>query len=381
MPPYGFELINRRIAQLSAEGVDVIRLDMGSPDMPPPPPVIERLQRSAANPTYHSYGSYRGLPAFREAVANYYARRFGVLLDPDKEILPLIGSKEGIVNLALAFLDRGDAAIAPDLNYPAYTMGTLMAGGDVILMHLDPARNYAPDLNALRDHPDLRRAKLLWVNYPNNPTGATCDLSLYEELIAFCRQHGLLLCSDNPYAEVVYDGYRAPSALQVEGALECTVEFMSLSKLYNMAGWRLGACLARREVIEALLTIKSNMDSGHFRPIYEAGALALNETPQSWIDARNAVYQARRDALLAACPSIGLSAFKTSGSLYVWARVQDGDDTAYVGAALERARVSLTPGSMYGLAGKGYVRLSVGVADERLGEAIARLQTWYAQKD
>ncbi len=381
MPPYGFELINRRIAQLSAEGVDVIRLDMGSPDMPPPPPVIERLQRSAANPTYHSYGSYRGLPAFREAVANYYARRFGVLLDPDKEILPLIGSKEGIVNLALAFLDRGDAAIAPDLNYPAYTMGTLMAGGDVILMHLDPARNYAPDLNALRDHPDLRRAKLLWVNYPNNPTGATCDLSLYEELIAFCRQHGLLLCSDNPYAEVVYDGYRAPSALQVEGALECTVEFMSLSKLYNMAGWRLGACLARREVIEALLTIKSNMDSGHFRPIYEAGALALNETPQSWIDARNAVYQARRDALLAACPSIGLSAFKTSGSLYVWARVQDGDDTAYVGAALERARVSLTPGSMYGPAGKGYVRLSVGVADERLGEAIARLQTWYAQKD
>lgn len=380
MPPYGFELINRRIAQLSAEGIDVIRLDMGSPDMPPPPPVIERLQRSAANPTYHSYGSYRGLPAFREAVANYYARRFGVQLDPDKEILPLIGSKEGIVNLALAFLDRGDAAIAPDLNYPAYTMGALMAGGAVILMHLDPARNYAPDLDALRQQPDLRRAKLLWVNYPNNPTGATCDLSLYEELIAFCREHGLLLCSDNPYAEVVYDGYRAPSALQVEGALECTVEFMSLSKLYNMAGWRLGACLARREVIEALLTIKSNVDSGHFRPIYEAGALALNETPQSWIDARNAVYQARRDALLAACPSIGLSAFKTSGSLYVWAKVQDGDDAAYVGAALERAQVSLTPGSMYGPVGKGYVRLSLGVADERLSEAIARLQAWYADE-
>lgn len=380
LPPYGFELINRRIAQLSASGADIIRLDMGSPDMPPPPPVIEMLQHSAANPKYHSYGSYRGLPAFRKAVADYYARRFGVQVDPDKEVLPLIGSKEGIVNLALAFIDRGDAAVAPDLNYPAYTMGTLMAGGDVILMHLDPERDYAPDLEALRDHPDLRRAKLLWVNYPNNPTGATCDLALYERLIAFCREHGLLLCSDNPYAEVVYDGYRAPSALQVEGALECTVEFMSLSKLYNMAGWRLGACLARREVIEALLTIKSNMDSGHFRPIYEAGALALNETPQSWIDARNAIYQARRDALLAACTEIGLSAFKTSGSLYIWAQVQDGDDTAYVQAALEQAHVSLTPGAMYGPAGKGYVRISVGIEDNRLQEAIARLKTWYANR-
>ncbi|RMF51008.1 MAG: aminotransferase class I/II-fold pyridoxal phosphate-dependent enzyme [Chloroflexota bacterium] len=378
MPPYGFELINRRIAQLSAAGADIIRLDMGSPDMPPPQPVIEMLQRSAENPNCHNYGSYRGLPAFRKAVADYYARRFGVQVDPDTEVLPLIGSKEGIVNLALAFLDRGDAAIVPDLNYPAYTMGALMAGGDVILMHLDPERNYAPDLQALRQHPDLRRAKLLWVNYPNNPTGATCDLNLYAELIAFCREHDLLLCSDNPYAEVVYDGYRAPSALQVEGALTCTVEFMSLSKLYNMAGWRLGACLARREVIEALLTIKSNVDSGHFRPIYEAGALALNATPQSWIDQRNAIYQARRDAILAACPSIGLSAFKTSGSLYVWARVADGDDTAYVQAALEQAQVSLTAGSMYGPAGKGYVRISVGVEDSRLQEAIARLQRWYA---
>jgi LL-diaminopimelate aminotransferase len=378
MPPYGFELINRRIGQLTAEGADIIRLDMGSPDMPPPQPVIEMLQRSAQNPKFHSYGSYRGLPAFRKAVAAYYERRFGVQVDADKEVLPLIGSKEGIVNLALAFIDRGDAAIAPDLNYPAYTMGALMAGGDVILMHLDPARNYEPDLDVLRGQPELRRAKLLWVNYPNNPTGATCDLALYEKLVAFCREHRLLLCSDNPYAEVVYDGYRAPSALQVDGALECTVEFMSLSKLYNMAGWRLGACLARREVIEALLTIKSNMDSGHFRPIYEAGALALTETPQSWIDARNAIYQARRDALLAACPSIGLSAFKTSGSLYVWARVEDGDDAAYVQAALEQAHVSLTPGAMYGPAGKGYVRLSVGIEDERLQEAIARLQAWYA---
>lgn len=198
LPPYGFELINQRIAQLSAEGADIIRLDIGSPDMPPPQPVIEMLQRSAANPKYHSYGSYRGLPAFRKAVAAYYERRFGVQVDPDKEVLPLIGSKEGIVNLALAFIDRGDAAIVPDLNYPAYTMGTLMAGGDVILMRLDPERSYAPDLDTLRAHPDLRRAKLLWVNYPNNPTGATCDLSLYEQLVAFCREHDLLLSFRQP---------------------------------------------------------------------------------------------------------------------------------------------------------------------------------------
>jgi LL-diaminopimelate aminotransferase len=380
MPPYGFELINRRITQLAASGVDIIRLDIGSPDMPPPPPVIEMLKRSADNPKFHSYGSYRGLPAFRKAVAAYYARRFGVQVDPDKEVLPLIGSKEGIVNLALAFIDQGDAVIAPDLNYPAYTMGTLMAGGEVIFMQLDPSRSYLPNLDALRAHPSLSRAKLLWVNYPNNPTGATCDLALYDALIAFCREHRLLLCSDNPYAEVVYDGYRAPSALQAAGALDCTVEFMSLSKLYNMAGWRLGACIARQPVIDALLVIKSNMDSGHFRPMYEAGALALNETPQSWIDERNAIYQARRDALLAACPSIGLTAFKTSGSLYIWAKVEDGNDAAYVESALDQAQVSLTPGAMYGPAGKGYVRLSVGIEDGRLQEAIARLQAWYAKR-
>lgn len=380
LPPYGFEIIGRKIQSMIAAGKDVIRLDIGSPDMPPPQPVIEMLKKSSDNPKNHSYGSYRGLPAFRKAVADYYQRRFGVSLDADKEVLPLIGSKEGIVNLAFAFVDRGDAVIAPDVNYPAYSMGTLMAGGEVIMAHLDPNRNYAPDLEALKVHPALERAKLMWVNYPNNPTGAVCDLSLYAELVDFCRERRILLCSDNPYAEVVFDGYKAPSALQVGGALDCTVEFMSLSKLYNMAGWRLGAVVGNREAVDALLTVKSNIDSGHFRPVYDAGVLALNETPEAWIDGRNAIYQHRRDKIMAALPEIGLSAPTPRGSLYVWAKVSSGDDEAYVHDALEQAYVSLTHGRMYGEAGAGYIRISIGVEDARLDEALTRLKSWHANR-
>lgn len=378
LPPYPFAVLGAKIGEMTAAGRDVIRIDIGSPDMPPPDAVIEALKKSASNPKNHSYGSYRGLPAFRKAVAGYYGRRFGVDLDSDREVMPLIGSKEGIVNLALAFVDHGDMVISPDLNYPAYTMGALIAGGGVILMRLDPARGYLPDLDALRQHPDLSRAKLLWVNYPNNPTGAVVDLACYEELVAFCRERRILLCSDNPYAEVVYDGYRAPSVLQVPGAKECAVEFMSLSKLYNMAGWRLGACVGNHEAIEALLVIKSNIDSGHFKAVYDAACVALNETPQSWIDERNAIYQARRDRIIAACPQMGLEAYKTPGSLYVWARVLDGNDSAYAEQLLDATGVSITPGIVYGEAGRGFVRLSVGMEDDRLDEALRRMKAWYA---
>jgi len=377
LPPYGFAVIGERIAEMTRAGKDVIRLDIGSPDMAPPQHVINALEKSAENPKNHSYGSYRGLSEFRKAVAGYYQRRFGVTLDSYGEILPLIGSKEGIVNLTLAYIDHGDVVIAPDLNYPAYTMGTLMAGGSIILMPLDPNNHYRPNLKAIVNHPDFPRAKILWVNYPNNPTGAVADLALYEELVAFCREHHILLCSDNPYAEVVFDGYRAPSVLQVPGAMDCAVEFMSLSKMYNMAGWRLGACVGNHDAIEALLVVKSNIDSGHFRPVYDAGIAALNETPQRWIDERNAIYQARRDRILAVCPEIGLEAYKTPGSLYVWARVQDGDDHGYMDSLLDKAFVSVTPGTMYGPAGAGYIRLSLGVEDDRLDEALKRMRSWY----
>ena len=377
LPPYGFAILVGRIQAMIATGQDVIRLDMGSPDLPPPDHVIEALSASASDPHNHSYGSYRGHPIFRQAVAAYYQRRFGVTLDPDREVLPLIGSKEGIVNLALAYVDRGDAVIAPSINYPAYSMGTLMAGGRVILAPLDPARDYRLDLDAIRAHPDLEHAKLLWVNYPNNPTGATADLAFYAELVAFCRQYGLLLCSDNPYAEIVFDGYQAPSALQADPEKSVTVEFMSLSKTYNMAGWRLGACVGNRDAIEALLVVKSNVDTGHFRPIYDAGAAALNDTPQAWIDARNARYQTRRDRILAACPRIGLEPFRSPGSLYIWARVVAGDDRQYTNAALERALVSFTPGSLFGEAGHGWVRISLAMQEHRLEEALDRLIRWY----
>lgn len=380
LPPYGFAIVGQKIAEMSAAGKDVIRLDVGSPDMPPPDHVLETLRQSVLDPTKHGYGSYRGHKVFREAVAAYYQRRFGVKLDESKEVLPLIGSKEGIVNLAQAYVDHGDEVIVPDLNYPAYSMGTIMAGGETIIMRLDPNNGFRPDLKSLREHPDLPKAKLLWVNYPNNPTGAVVDLNLYEDLVTFCRENRILLCSDNPYMEIVFDGYAAPSALQADPDKTCTVEFMSLSKTYNMAGWRLGACVGNREAIDALLVIKSNIDSGHFRSIYDAGAAALNDTPQSWIDQRNAIYQARRDKLLAVCPQIGLFPVRTSGSMYVWAKVKDGDDQSYVISALEQALVSITSGEMYGYAGRGYVRFSIGIADERLDEAVERLKVWYQRR-
>ena len=298
----------------------------------------------------------------------------------DREVLPLIGSKEGLVNLTLAFIDRGDAVIAPDVNYPAYSLGASMAGGDVIRLRLDPERGYKPDLDALRADPDLPRAKLLWVNYPNNPTGATVELDTYQELVAFCREHRLLLCSDNPYSEIVFDGYRAPSALQADPEKAVSVEFMSLSKTYNMAGWRLGACVGNRRAIDALLTVKSNIDSGHFRAIYDAGCAALDETPQGWIDARNAIYAARRDRIVAACAQIGLEPRPAKGSLYIWARVLGfgGDEQTWTARALQEAHVSITPGQLFGEAGAGFVRISVTVADERLDDALRRLERWYA---
>ncbi|HLY28763.1 MAG TPA: aminotransferase class I/II-fold pyridoxal phosphate-dependent enzyme [Aggregatilineales bacterium] len=375
LPPYGFAVLGQRIQDMTAVGKDVIRLDIGSPDLPPSEAVIEAFKRSASNPHHYQYGSYRGDPAFREAVAAYYKRRFGVELDPFHEILPLIGSKEGLVNLAVAYIDRGDAAIVPSIAYPAYMMGTIMAGGSVIDMPLDPDNGYLPDFDAIKG--DLSHAKLLWINYPNNPTGAVADLAFYERAAAFCREHNLLLCSDNPYCEIVFDGYQAPSALQAAGAKDCTVEFMSVSKTYNLAGVRLGACVGNAEAIHNLLNVKSNIDSGHWKAIYDAATYAINNTSQSWIDERNLRYQARRRRILDTLPHIGLEAFESPATLYVWARVPDGDDESYARAALEEAEVALTPGTIYGIAGAGYVRISLTMPEERLDAALARLRDWY----
>jgi LL-diaminopimelate aminotransferase len=375
LPPYEFAVLGQRIREMTKAGKDVIRLDIGSPDLPPPDSVIEALKASASDPTHHSYGSYRGDPAFCRAIAGYYQRRFGVELDPEREVLPLIGSKEGIVNLSIAYIDQGDAALMPDISYPAYRMGTLMAGGEVIEFPLIPDRGYLPDLNAMKA--DLSKADLLWINYPNNPTGAVADLAFYQEAVDFCHEHNMLLCSDNPYCEIVFDGYTAPSVLQIAGAKECAVEFFSVSKTYNMAGWRLGACVGNREAIDNLLIVKSNFDSGHFRPIYDAATVAINTTPDSWITERNARYEARRNRILEALPDIGLSAFKSPASLYIWAKVEDGNDQHYAERALTEAGVSIAPGRIYGKGGVGYVRLSLSVHETRLEEALTRLREWH----
>ena len=360
----------------------MIGLDIGSPDMPPPDCVIDELDRSARDPGHHGYAGYKGTPAFRQAIANYYQRRFGVTLDPETQVVPLLGSKEGIVNLSLAYLDHGDTALVPDVGYPSYTMGARLAGADFHYLPVDAAGGYLPDLDAVPADA-LSNAKLLWINYPNNPTGAVADADFYQRAVDFCNQHDLLLASDNPYVEVTYDGYVAGSALQARDALNCTVEFISFSKSYNMAGWRLGAAVGSTNAIKTLLQVKTNVDSGHFRPIYDAGVVALNQVSPGWIDQRNAIYQRRRDRILETLPQIGLSAQPPKGSLYVWAHVV-GDDFAdgasYAEAALNNAQVSVAPGQIYGPGGMNDVRISVGISDERLEAALDRLKSWYASR-
>jgi LL-diaminopimelate aminotransferase len=379
LPTYIFAVLGQRIQELTSRGIDVISLDIGSPDLPPPNHVINALDRSARNPKHHGYSGYRGIPAFRQAVAQHYQRRFGVALDPEHEVLPLLGSKEGIINLALAYVDRGDVALVPDIGYPSYSQGTRLAGGDVCWLPMTEANHYLPDWNIVP--PDiLQRAKIIWVNYPNNPTGATAEPEFYARAVEFCRSNDLILASDNPYVDVTFDGYCATSALQVPNAKECTVEFMSFSKTYNMGGWRLGAAVGNAQVLKTLLQAKSNVDSGHFRPIYDAGIAALTETDPEWIEERNKVYEMRRDRILAALPEIGLTAQKPKGSLYIWGRVEQGNGESYVDEALAQAHVALAPGSAYGPGGDEYVRISMGVSDNRLEEALERLKDWWAAR-
>lgn len=379
LPPYPLAVLNQRVRELNAQGMDVIGLDIGSPDMPPPEIVIEALDESIHHVGHHSYSGYKGTPSFRAAIARHYQQRFGIALDPNTQVLPLIGSKEGIVNLSLAYLDRGDIALVPSVSYPSYALGAQLAGAEVYWLPVNEKGGYLPDFDTIPVE-ILRRAKLLWLNYPGNPTGATAELDFYQRAVNFCSQHNILLASDNPYVDVTFDGYVAGSALQAENAQLTAVEFISFSKTYNMAGWRLGAAVGNAEGINTLLQIKSNTDSGHFEPIYDAGIIALEQVPRSWIDERNAVYQRRRDQILETLPRIGLSAQKTKGSLYVWAKVDEGTGSTYAEAALVNAHVSVAPGQIYGPGGMNYVRISLGTPDTRLNEALDRLEKWYSSR-
>ncbi|MEM6530269.1 MAG: aminotransferase class I/II-fold pyridoxal phosphate-dependent enzyme, partial [Chloroflexota bacterium] len=289
LPTYVFVAISQRVQNLIASGHDVIRLDIGNPDMPPPPNVIDRLQHVAQDDNNHGYSGYRGIPEFREAVADYYHRCHGVMLDPSHEVLPLLGSKEGIVNFILAHSDEHNPTLLPDISYPAYGMGIQLAGGSTIPVALDADNGYLIDFEQIAPA-DAHRANVLWINYPNNPTGAVATLEFYEQAVTFCREHDILLGSDNPYLEIIYDGSAPLSVLSASNAKDCAVEFISFSKTYNMAGWRLGAAVGNAEAIANLLRVKSNVDSGHFKPIYEAGASALVDTPLEWVAARNDIY-------------------------------------------------------------------------------------------
>lgn len=373
--PYFFAGLGARIHALKAAGRDVIRLDMGSPDLPPAPFIIEAMKRSVDQPGHHGYQPFGGTPDFRQAVSDYYGRRFGVELDPAEEILTLIGSKEGIFNIALAFLNPGDVALLPDPGYPAYTAGASFAGAEAHYMPLLAKNDFLPDLAAIPRR-KLQRAKIMWLNYPNNPTGAVAPPEYLREAVAFARRNDLLLCHDAPYTEIGFDGFEPMSLLQVPGAKEVAVEFNSLSKSYNMGGWRLGMACGNAYAIKALHALKSNIDSASFLPIYHAGIAALNGD-QSWLKERNAIYRERRDIVVDSLRAAGLEVQTPKATIYVWpkvpARMMSSD---FATALLEDAGVSVTPGSAFGPSGEGYARISLGMATPRVREAMERVGEW-----
>jgi LL-diaminopimelate aminotransferase len=374
LPAYFFAGLAARIQAVRARGIDVIRLDMGSPDLPPAPHIIEALERAARDPGKHGYPGYGGTPALRRAMADYYAARFGVTLDPAREIVALLGSKEGLANMALAWLDPGDLVLVPDPGYPTYSMAPLMVGAEVHAVPLLEERGYLPDLAAIP--PEVaRRARLLWLNYPNNPTGAVAPLAFLAEAVEFCRRHDILLCYDAPYCDICFDGYVAPSILQVPGAKEVAIEFNSLSKSHNMAGWRLGMAVGNEVAVEALARVKTNIDSGPFLAVQE-GAIAALTGDQSWLEERNAIYQERRDLIVETFNAIGMPTATPRASLYVWPRLPaDGRNAEEVANwLLEETGVSLTPGTAFGPHGEGHLRVSIGAPTERVREAMARLR-------
>jgi len=380
LPPYLFVEISRKIAEKRAKGEDVISLAIGDPDIPTPSHIIDRLCREAHDPANHRYPESDGLPQFRRAIAEWYQKRFGVALDPDKEVLPLIGAKEGIGHIALCFIDPGDIALVPDPGYPVYSIGTMFAGGFSYYLPLTEENNFLPDLDAIPE--DIaRKARILWINYPNNPTAAVAELDFFERVVAFAKKHDLAVCHDGPYTEVAFDGYRPLSFLQAKGAKEVGVEFHSLSKSYNMTGWRVGMVVGNHRMIDALTRVKSNLDSGIPQAIQYAAIEALRGL-QDCIDEHNAIYQRRRDLLIGCLSEIGLKAKPPRASLYIWARVPKGyTSLQFATMLLEEVGVVVTPGIGYGKQGEGYIRLSLTVPDHRLVEAIERLSRWYAPKN
>lgn len=371
LPTLFFATLNQRIATLKAEGADIIRLDAGSPDLPPDARLVTALKQSADDPTKHAYGGYTGQPHFRQAIIDYYQRRFGVDLD-QTELQPLIGSKEGIVNMHLAWLDPGDLSLIPDPCYSSYQAAPVLAGGRSATFDLLPERGWLPDFSRIPTE-TAQAARMLWLNYPNNPTGGVATLDFFAEAVQFCRRYDILLCHDAPYADVTYDGYRAPSVLEVPGAKEVAIEFNSLSKTYSLAGWRVGMAVGCPVAVRALAKVKTQIDSGMAVPIQDMAVDALLGD-QSWLEPRNRQYQERRDLCLATLKSLGLETTLPKGGLYIWFRVPaQYTSQGYHTLVLENAHVSITPGDFYGHNGEGWARISLVADTKRLQEAMQRL--------
>ena len=375
IPPYLFAELERRIAAKRAAGVDVISLGIGDPDTPTFAPIVTAAKRAVADPSTHTYPSNRGRLEFREAVAAFYERRFGVVLDPEIEVMAAIGAKECIFNLNLAFLDPGDVALASDPGYPVYTGGPLLAGAEPVLMPLLPELAFAPNLDAIPSE-QLRRARLMFINYPNNPTGAVVPEGLFDRAVALAQRTGLLVVHDSAYSETTYDGYVAPSFLATPGAKEVGVEVFSLSKGYNMTGWRCAAIVGNAAAIEQYWRLKSNIDSGNFEAVQLAGAAALAPELDAEVRAMNAVYRRRRDLVCEALAQAGVSVTAPKGTIYVWAPVPAGFASAavYCEHVLEQVGVVISPGGAYGPSGEGFFRISLTTSDDRLVEAVARLR-------
>jgi LL-diaminopimelate aminotransferase len=374
IPPYVFAQLERKIAEKKAAGVDVISLGIGDPDRPTPPLIVEAMQEAVSEAETHRYPTNRGRDDFRAAVRDFYERRFDVKLDPESEIIPAIGAKEAIFNLNLAFLDPGDYALAADPGYPVYTAGPWLAGAEPVLMALEPELGFVPDLEAI--DADVRgRAKLMYLDYPNNPTGAVAPEGFFERVVEYAREHEILVVHDNAYSEITFDGYRAPSFLATPGAKDVGIEVFSLSKGYNMTGWRCAVLVGNAEALRTYWQLKTNVDSGLFEAVQLAGVAALSPDADAEVASMRELYLRRRDLVCDALEKIGVRVRRPRATIYVWAPVPEGFESsaAYCEHVLERTGVVLTPGAAYGPAGEGWFRISLTTPDDRLLEAVERL--------
>ena len=372
LPPYLFAQLERKIADKRAEGVDVISLGIGDPDTPTPDLVVQAMREHVGRADTHQYPSNRGRASFREGIAAFYATRFGVELDPDTEIIPALGAKEAIANISLAYTDPGDIVLASDPGYPVYTNGPIIAGAEPVSMPLVPELGFQPDLDAIAADV-LERARLMFINYPNNPTGAVIEDDFFARVVDFARRHDIIVVHDNAYSEITFDGYRAPSFLETPGAKDVGIEVFSLSKTYNMTGWRSGAVIGNAELVGAYWQLKTNIDSGMFEAIQEASVAAL-ASDQSSVAQMCEIYRRRRDVLVEALRAIGVEVNSPKGTIYLWARVPPGQTSAaFCERVLEEAAVVISPGSAYGPSGEGFIRMSLTVPDDRLNEAAERI--------